>query len=852
MNAPATRVRLGLLLRGCLLSLLLALAPAAAAEHLSWAFPLEPDHVARLTLVNEQGVELATFLAADGLGRGSAGWRPDTDPTPGQVAGGVELWLTPGRYTLIEQLPGGRTERVIDSASAGGRMLPVRLDAGAHGVIAWRRGADGGADAIAWAPAFDGGVTFLTVGGGSWNARQLGVPSSREDFSDHTTKLVFQRPQPPQPPQAGGSGALTWAFRLGVLPVMLLFVGLGGLGLWRARRMRGLALGAGVSLLVGLVVISPVLPGLDSTLLQKALGFTDPPDSVAQIAAVAEALPRLSDVSFRFDYPHGSSVLVNGPSLLGYLIPALLTWLFSPVVAHNLGIGLHTALLALAAWALARSLRAGPVPSLLAAIAPCLLPLLVDELHCLSIDRSTLFLVPVFFLCLHKAAEEQGWRWPLAAGAALAATFYGQLHYGLYLCAACPVLVLPRLVGTDPLRRLLRLGLVGIVGLVLMGPGLYLLLEGTAGTNYHDDQATLLESAEDLWRPVDPEQVETFLEHHAPGRSPNSFVPMDTPEDRLLTAVSRSLTLHGFLRPSTMMPAHRHYLPILLIALLAARRRRLALVASLDVLVLLGFSMGPLLRVTETAVSFPLPYYLDFLFIPGFEQLKQLNRYQLMALTVSAVPLALGLHGIAARLRERWAWARTRWALVVGVVGTGLVVVALTSFELHIRQPKAKDGASDGRKRFEPTWILPKTQPIAPRPVLDAMDGAAVLALPLDHPIQQELTVGAMRGGLRLVNEAPFGNSAQRAHAYWFENNELLSHAARLSGSNRAKGFGAVEDPAHALADLRAGGLEGVVLFRDLLAGPELAAPTEALLDAHLERVGEDERTVAWRVPAPP
>ena len=38
------------------------------------------------------------------------------------------------------------------------------------------------------------------------------------------------------------------------------------------------------------------------------------------------------------------------------------------------------------------------------------------------------------------------------------------------------------------------------------------------------------------------------------------------------------------------------------------------------------FAMGPFLRTSSEMSGVPLPYYLAFLMVPGFEQLKQVNR----------------------------------------------------------------------------------------------------------------------------------------------------------------------------------------------------------------------------------
>ncbi len=844
MRAAALRLPLAV----ALLALLLFLPGRLRAETVSWDLALEPGHVAQLRLLDAEGFEIGVFRCADGSTLDLVGWRPDEDPAPGRVKGSVELWLMPGSYTLREELPGEVRDRSLDAVTTGGRMVRTQLSRSADGVVAWRRTEGAGHDALAWAPAYSGGVTFLTLGPGEWRATELGASSPHVDVREGDDSVAFQVPgdwdQVKQRPC--GPGEHAWLVRLGLLPVTLLLLGLGAWGLWAARRVRGLALAAGVALTTGLVAIAPALTSLGSVLLLNDPANTDPPDSVAQIASIAEALPRLSDLSACFGFPEGASWVANGPSWLGYLLPSVVSWVADPLVGHNLGVGLHLVLLALASWALARSLGAGPRVALLAAVAPCLAASMLDELDQLSIDRSTFFLVPIFFLCLHKAAQKKGWRWPLAAGASLAAVFYGQVHYGLYLCAAAPLLVLPRLVGVAPHLRLARMALVGVVAVVLMAPGLHLLLEGTEGTPYQQDEATLLTTAEDLWQPVDARTVSEFIRNNDPKYRGGAEPPMATPQDRLLTAVSRSLTVRAVAEPYKLLPGGGLYWGLVLLAVVAARRRSIALLATLDVAVLMLFALGPLARTGPTSVSIPLPYYLDFLFIPGFEQLKQLNRYLVMALSISAVPLALGVQGLVGRASERWAWLRTRWALAGGAVATIGLAVALDAVHVQVIQLFNLGAPGANLPMVAVSMELPEVLPQEAPEALDGLDSAGTLALPVEHPISPGVSMSAMQAGLRLVNEAPYGSSA--GGSYWFETNALLNQAVLAAGSARSGQLLALQDPERELRDLRANELRYVVLFRDRLLGPELSPGAEALLDTHLERLVDDGEVVVWEV----
>ena len=618
--------------------LLLLILPRAQAELLDWSLALEPGHVARIEVVGPGDQVLVRFLAADDSHRSQFGWRPDEDPRPGHVVGHVELWLHPGAYLIRERLPGATTERVFEAISSSARNLPVTLPPGATGMLAWRRSEGAGQDAFAWSPALPGNVTFLTLGSGTWRAWATGsVLTDVTTISPRTTAVSFQRWQPPS--ERPSDSSRRWMVLLCLLPVTALLLVLGARGAWRHRRARGLGVALVFSAGVAALAISPVLGSLGHALLVAGEGFTDPTDSVAQVGCMADALPRLSDICHTYSWPEGATWLVTGPAWLGYLAPALISAVSNPLVGHNLGIGLHLMLLCLAAWALTRSLGGGPWTSLLAGAGAALAPVVMDELDALSLDRSTLFLVPVFFLCLHKATREEGWRWPVAAGAALAAVFYGQIHYGLYLAIACPLLVLPRLLGPRPGRRLGRMALTAGVALALLAPGLLVLELSTRDTPQGQPTTSLRHTSHDLLHPVGLQAARDYIHNFDPRRGGGADPPMASPEDRLLAAVARSITLRDFITPSELLAGRGAlWLYALLALMLAARgRRRVVAQATLDVAILLLFALGPFLRLGDGIVHLPLPYYPFFLWVPGFEQLKQVYRFVLLASTISAV-----------------------------------------------------------------------------------------------------------------------------------------------------------------------------------------------------------------------
>ncbi len=836
------------------------------ADVFTWAFPLEPGHVAMVEIRTQDGTRLARFLSADGMQRRQAWWRPDLDPASGQVAGQVDdLWLAPGTYIVREILPTGSSQRLLDVSSGAGRMLLAQLYGSPSGVVAWKRDPGNGHSGLAWAPAFPGNITWLTVGPGEWRAIQVGTASTMEDIRPDTARIRFSPSPPPFPREQSHAGQL--AVRLLLFPLILLLLAMGARGLWKARASPGLPLAAMLSLGMGLLAIWPILGSLASAVLSSDLGSTDPVDSVAQVAAMADALPSLSSVTHRFSYPEGASWIVTGPAVLGYLLPAAISWVTGPLPAHNLGVGLGLAMLAFAAWGLARSLGAGALVALLAGSCAVFSPVLLAELDLLSLDRITLFLVPVFFLCLNKAASEPGWRWPAAAGAALAAVFYGQVYYGLYLAAAAPLLVLYRLVGKAPLRRLGRMSLTGLVALLLLLPGLYVLEIGTADTPYQDDQQSFLATSTDLLHPVEPEQAMRFVEAHDPRLGGGQDPPMGTPSDRLLTAVARSLTLEEFLQPGEKLPGRGGYWLLILVALALARKRGVVLVATLDVAVLMLYALGPVLRAGGGVVGTPLPYYLDFLLVPGFEQLKQVYRFVLLAVTISAVPMALGVQGLMERLskitlprqlrlsmlpRPPGPWPK-RLSTLAGLLALGgltflLVGLRLAGVSFH-EWPLRVFYASRGTRALAAISLeLPRVQALPLPAALEGIEPGAALALPAQDPTPARLSVASMQAGLSLVNQPPFGSSRARDMPFWFEDNAFLNGVVAESGSDRINSFLTMDDPATELSELSAAGLRYIVLFRDLLAGPELVSPTEAFLDAHLSRMADDGSVAVWEI----
>lgn len=813
-------------LLGAILALLLALLPReASAAVVSWQGAVSPGRVA-VTVFDQQG-SLARFVTWDGAPEDRFGVLSDRDPRPGNLALSVELHGTEGQWQLEQ---GGSVLHTSEVPAARGAR-PTSLPPGAAGVVLFRSPAPGAQTAVAWDRS---DPAHLSVEQGSWTGTVLGLPALEVRADRGTVSIQPRMRLWPRPGHTNRAGLVRW----GLLPVTLVLVGAAVLALRKPAPGWGWGLLA-ASVAAGLAV-GPVLGAPASTLLDAGGAFTDPPNSVATIGALAQSLPRLTDVSTAFSAPDGHSWLVLGSSWAAYLIAAPLAWLANPLVAHNASLALLLVLLGFSAWLLARDQGARPGAAVFAAGGAVLAPRLLGELDQLSLDRAWLFPVPLFVLALDRAAREPGWRWPLLAGSALAALLLGQTHYGLYLATAAPLLVLSRLVGPQPGRRLGRLALAGAVAAVLAAPQLWVLLEGTATTTLAGDGTRLVQDASDLLHPVPDDEAVAWLEQWgARGGDGGADRPLDGPADRLLAAVSNSLDPSDVVSPGTTLTGGGVYVWLLGLAVLAARARAAAVRIGLDTALLLVWALGPFLQTAQGALGAPLPYYAAHLFVPGFEALKHPVRASFLAATLSSVPLALGLSALTTRLRE---------PTVVGLSSL-LLAVALG---VHWRLPSE----AEDKLHWAPPLLgkdvvlawdldLPHASSRPPAPALAGLSGQRVVVLPHQEPLPADAYLPCLQAGLHLVNAAPDGAPAGGGVPSWWETNGLLNRLAWVSGSTRPpRPTG--EPWAADRAELQAAGVRTVVVFEDLLPAPGLAEDTSATLAEHATLLRRESGVAVW------
>ncbi len=623
---------------------------------------------------------------------------------------------------------------------------------------------------------------------------------------------------------------MVWAL---LWPLSALFFGLAGWAAWRHRHARGIIPAMAVGLVLGYGSIWTSLPAPTENVLTLGPNASDPINSIETVGAVRQAFWRGAAATQCFSYPEGATWINLGPTVLGYILPAGLSVVTNDAAAHNLGVGLGVALLFLAAWVMARAFGVGPITAMLAAGGAAYAPVVLRELDQLSLDRATLFLVPLFFLCFHKAAREPGWRWPVAAGVALAAVFYGQTYYGMYLAAACPLLVIPRLIGRDVGRRLVRMAVVGLVALALMAPGFYILKQVAKHSGW-ETKKTLRQTAKDIWHPVPQKTIKEYIKHHK-----FRHLPMRTPEERLMASMTLSTNTLTFKWPTDYIPGGWGYWGLVLMALAFSTRRLLTLVAVLDVVALLILSMGPFMQDDFGLTDIPMPYYFYFLYVPGFEQLKNVNRIVLLAATISVIPLALGLAGL---------WERLRGIGLRVPAAARVVVVAAAAFcvtSLHLPERRELARPPETRPPML-TWPQPKVHAFKIPAAMKKVEPGPAMFLPVKEPSPPALSVAAMQLGWKMTNHPTYGLPRRLPLPFWFESNAFLNNVVLASGSTRANRRYEMTDPQKETAKVQKYGLRYIVMFRHLLPTKKAITDATALLDKHMKKVADDGKVAVW------
>ena len=538
-----------------ILYLFIALFAAATPSPLQWEWKAKQKRVS----LYKEDVLILHFWVRDNRSSGAFGQLTDSDPRENHLLVTLpKLQLETGHYTLSD----GQENRALQ-ISPPSQASAVQLPSSARGVLAYR------SNAVSYA-SNQSGVAFLPLENlDGWERIPLeasqgfesnrGVPNGIDSF---TTR--------PKPKERKPSRQST----LGLLMVSLVSVLLFS-RLFKRTSRRGVLL----SILVGFLIIQSTLSVDDIRLLVSGVGFDDPPTSTTLLDAIATDITSSNTQTFSF--PEGHSWLIMGPSWLAYVITAPICWMFNAVQAYNIGIALYCALLFWGLLTYTKSLGLSRQACFFAASGGVFAPVILNELDKLSLDRAFLFPLPLLLLCLTRSKRHYFW----AGVGSLALLFYGQFYYGIFLGAALPFLLLSRL-------KLRNIG-IGVLALILMLPGLWMLLESSSGTVY--DGAPF--RFDNIWEPLERDEIKTYIGRFDPRYGAGEGDrPMNTAEEQLLASIVNSVQLKDIIMPSVYFCGQSLYWVWILLALIFSPFKGSVLRTSWDVFVLSIFSLGPFLR----------------------------------------------------------------------------------------------------------------------------------------------------------------------------------------------------------------------------------------------------------------
>jgi hypothetical protein len=789
----------------------------APVEHVSgapWSLRVPADE-AIISLSGPDERVRVTLHAADQSARARLGWLPDHDPAVGQIAVELDaLWLPPGEVWQVEV--GGRRWPLAVASGAADPSQTVELPPDADGVLGLQ--AVGGRVSVAWSQAQDGAAEVPL--GGAWDLTATGTDRPAVARTGGGTAQLASPIPAPRPLQDAGT---LWV-RAGLVPLTGLVVVVGAISLLGAIRRRGAWMLALAAVVAAFVVLGPSWSDLAHRLLATGGPVTDPTDSVAQLAALADALAQLSSRTGLFSAPEGASWLTAGPAWLGYLPVIPLVALWGPVAGHNVGVGLGVAALALCTGWLAQSRGVRPSLAAAAGLLAALTPIVLDEVDAWSLDRTTLWVAPLVMIALDRATRP-GARGPVLIGVALLTAVLGQIYYGILLCVAAPALCLVRVAllrsADGAVGRLRRLSLGGAASVVLVVPVLLMLQAGTAGSDYAA-RADLSARLAAVTTPLSVDEAEQMAESGRRATGFRSFA-LGSARDRVLAAGSMSLSAQEVLVPRGWLVGGAAFWLLGLGSVALARRRRWAWLTLAEVGLLMSLALGPFLILGGQPGAGLTPWGAAAIAIPGFDQLKNVHRAAMLAATLAPVVLALGAEGLAVRL-GKWAGPILAVAMVVGLGGLRV----------------------SGSRLVGP--VSAHVQTVLPIPGVRALPMGAVVSLPLGGPVEAAQAVPVLLTGRGLVNLPPFEVSGS-APTPWSDDNALLNALATLSGDTRTTRPLQAEDLTEDIRTMSAAGVVGVVLHADRMPGPAHAEAARRLLDANLERVPIAGRPTVWAIP---
>jgi hypothetical protein len=831
------------------MSLLLFVA-LAVANQLDWSFEVEKGSTIDIELRIKDGDSLFRILSTDNVDKRNFGWRTDKDDRLGHIKGEFpKIFLENGEYQVEF-----RTTNTFETIDFGpseppSKLLPVLIPKGAKGVMAFHHNNQGdGLDGFSYASNHNG-VAFLPLDDQeNWTAIVVSeeetfqpeqLSSTQDSLGFLPLKQNYVRKKPTE---------LNWMVQFILVPITVVILVLAVIFIRKIKERKPHLYALSAGGIISLWVTQNILLSPGSAILHKGDGYDDPPTSISLLWSIADGIPGLSENATTFSFPEGHSWLIMGPSWLAYVLMSPVSWISNAITAHNTGIFVFSTLNFYCIWLLARQWKIHPLISGIAGLGAILSPVYLNEIETLSLDRCLLFPIPLFILCVqriydnsHLSIKENAL--PIfGGGAVLCLGLISQTYYGIYLAAAAPFLIIPRLFGSGSLHRLKSYFLMGLIGLLMMSP-LLIILNSSVEDTVYDSESSLFTEVSDVWNPIESNTAEESLDRILQtGR-----IDMETPKSRLVTSIFNSLYPYDLIYPAEYLYGAHFYWLLILLSLIASKNKKRQLISISDATILMIFALGPILKYSDNQIGGLLPYYFYHLLIPSFDQLKHPYRFILMASMLSTIPIALGLHNILGRLK--------------GNKQSLGFILCFGLFLVCIRRPspeRQSESHTNNMSRMELFWdklpkfkikfappTTPKKRTVPKYTPLDAIEGKSAVIYPFTEPLPIDLYLATTQRKISLLNDPPHGVDPSRKISSLLEENTPLNQLAWLSGSDRLRRrlLGA---PSVGFEQLRNLGIEAIILFVENIPTQRRKEVTQEWLKQNTTLLVEDNSVSVW------
>ena len=562
-----------------------------------------------IRILDDNQNERASFWTQDNQTMHRYNNIPDLDPNINRISVSIPaIYLPKGSYSLVHS-----TKKKFTPQQPS-RTLLVKTPEDATGVQAWQ-----GNTGYAWAPS-QNGFAQLELGEGSWEIHSQGSKNAYKAIIQANQEVISLE-QAPQPLLR----EIPKASSLFLLPSLLCVF----LFLLSFRPKKSWWLGIFCGLFILPTFMSAALFAPSTTMMQAAGTITDPIDSLALVSAINPTSPHM----YQFQYPEGVNWLRLGPAWLGYLPAILLNIILPSILAHNIGLALWWIILGGSLYALARSIRINKINSVLFSICGALSPILVDESDSLSLDRATIFIVPLIFASFQYSLRHPTRRRRFQTAIAIGISVYFQLYYALYTAVLLPIYAVCACIQRRSMLPIQTLLNIAPMAIIIALPAYWILQDGSMGS-YHIDQLTFVSPSA-----IPAEYAERFL------ASPDHSLPTQTATQRLLSAAKGSLS------PMQIWNMSYIWLPTIIWG--AFYRPKIRPFCALIICMLI-FAFGPVWIYEQKWSDITLPYFFLMKWFPGFDQLKNVYRFGLLCSLILPLPL--------------FASVRTRWACIATIV----------------------------------------------------------------------------------------------------------------------------------------------------------------------------------------